>query len=171
MRTLFSILIVSILLGAVACQDSGKPSRQNDQEIRDNDDLEKILKPLVAIYEGEVSNPLVGADPFPVQINVFMVREQTGVNDDGEIMFRPALQGRYRRLDFPPDLSNEKSLLIRYYPETGQIALGTTISASGGGVDSGFLSISGKWSNNQITGEIANHRSVLGTIHVTKVNP
>ncbi len=170
MRFLISLFTISSLLAVSGCQDSGKTTNKNEQEIRDNAKLEAELKPLVGTYVGDVSNPSVGADPFPVQINIFLVKEQSGVNEDGEPKYRPALHGIYRRLDFPSDMTNEKSLVIRYYPETGEIVLGTATEGSGT-ADSRFLSISGKFSNGQITGEIANHRNVLGILKVERTNP
>lgn len=167
MRFLISGLWLFIFAGTTGCQGSDKSITKNDQEIRDIKKLEAELSPLVGVYEGKVSNPGRGAEPFPVMLNLYVIREQSGINEHGEPKYRPVLRGRYRRLDFARDATNEKSLVARFYPETRELILGSVNNV--GGIDSGFLSITGHVQNDEIIGEIANHQGVLGIIQVTKI--
>ncbi len=180
-----SAMVILCFVSAFAllsCDHQDAPKSNRAEEIRDRNKLKEILRPLEGTYHGEVSNASAGSDPFPIEIKIFLTEEPSGVNEDGETIFRPQLRGRYRRLDFPIVLTNEKSLFIRYYAETGEITMSslnttTGIQVPGGGsvsrspLDNFYLSISGQMISDQIVGGIRNHRGLLGQISLKKVAP
>lgn len=159
---LASLALCAILL--VSCGVSGSSTRQDsDQaEIDDRDRLLQALTPLTGIYQGTVTGSPDGSENFPIVLKVYIVDEPSGVNEAGKLRFRPGLRGSYSRQDFPLDSGNEKSLVGRYYEETGVL---TMFSAD----DVKYISLTARISGNQILdGELKNQRGILGHFTLEK---
>ncbi len=155
-----------------SCGSETQESNANKQkEIDDRAALLSTLQPLTGVYEGEVNNGSQGSYPFPVELTVFLVDEPNGVNEDGELKFRPALRARYRRPDYPLDSSSERNLTARYYAESltftfvSLTAMGTASPAS----DPNYLSLSGRMEGISMAGELRNQRGVLGRFTLKRV--
>lgn len=147
------------------------PSHSNKQrEIEDREALATLYQSVSGTYLGRVENRPDGSDPFEIEVKIFVVEEQNGVNEEGEAKFRPALRARYRRLDIVSDGSFERTLIVRYYRETGELAAATNpnMAMMGGLQDSNFLSMSGKLMESETTVEVRDHRGVLGTARLAK---
>lgn len=169
-QSYFGFFLTAIMFAA--CGAGTQESNANKQkEIDDRAALLSTLQPLTGVYEGEVSNDSRGSYPFPVELTVFLVDEPNGVNEDGELKFRPALRARYRRPDYPLDSSSERNLTARYYAESRTFtfvsltAMGMASPAS----DPNYLSLSGRIEGFSIVGELRNQRGVLGHFTLKRV--
>lgn len=156
------LVAVVVVLTHVACQVPSDKS-STEAEVEDRQKLLKIMRTVVGVYRGTVENAEIGADPFPIEVKLFIVEEPAGQNSDGETKFRPTLKGRYRRLDFPPDSGTEKNLLARYYSETRELSMVTPA-----GVEPA-ISITGTLNGSVIEGQLFNSRGPLGTFTLNKV--
>lgn len=141
------------------------------EELQDRRDLYETYSPLTGLYEGKLENSSSGADPYLIELQVYLVEEQNGVNEDGEVRFRPTLKARYKRLDFFSDGIGERTLVLRFYKETGELTgvSSTTGNASGGLPESNYLSFNGRFSKDRIEGEFKDHRGIVGKVVLNRV--
>lgn len=170
MTRLFPLLFCGVLLSLASCAPPLSNNGNKQKEIEDRQALVDLYQPLVGTYQGVVANRPDRSDGFQIEMKIFLVDEQNGVNEDGEVRFRPVLRARYRRLDFPQDGIGERTLILRYYRETGEIAGATspTSAPAGNVADSNYLSMSGKVIDGEALVEIRDHRGVVGTVRLVR---
>lgn len=151
---------------------TGTENSTKEEELADRLELSSSLEPLVGIYNGILNQRPDGSDPFPIELSLFIVEEENGVNHEGEPQFRPSLRARYRRTDLLTDGIGERTLKVRFYKEENKIA-GTTTSTptpGSGNPDARFLSFTGSVTENGFDLEFRDHRGILGYAKIDR-NP
>lgn len=153
--------IIPFLL--IACGGSSENLTKR-KELEDRVSLQENLEPLVGTYSGFIDNRPDGSDAFPIELNIFLVEEESGVNEEGELQFRPSLRARYKRLDLLSEGLGERTLRLRFYREQSEIT-GTTASSStqsAGISDAQYMSFSGSLTSDELDLEFRDHRGIMG---------
>lgn len=174
MKSVFSRFLISgfVAVNLVSCAPPLSNSPNKQRELEDRQELISAYSEIAGTYRGLVENRPDGSDPFEIEVKLFLVEEQNGLNEDGEAKFRPALRARYRRLDFPMDGIGERTLIVRYYRETGELAASTSAGAAAGSVmDSGYLSVTGTLliAESSVKVELRDHRGFMGVAVLKKL--
>lgn len=130
----------------------------------------KTYAEVTGTYRGEIV-PDTGSTPWNVELVIFVVEEQAGMNPNGEPRFLPALRARYRRPDFSHEVG-ERLLTVRYYLESGVRKLSMNASPVPGVPTNvpgaGTFSITGEIVNDMITADAADHRGPMGELRAKR---
>ncbi|OFZ20461.1 MAG: hypothetical protein A2X94_10620 [Bdellovibrionales bacterium GWB1_55_8] len=169
-----SLFLLVVMSGAISCAPPLSGSANKQRELEDRKELLEVYREFAGTYAGVIEEMPDRSDPFGIEMKVFIAEEHNGLNEDGEARFRPALRARYRRTDFPKDGIGERTLIVRYYRETGELAASTspTSPSAGSVLDSSFLSITGTLdaAEKVMKVELRDHRGFLGVATLVKVN-
>lgn len=164
-----SVAPTLIIFSLWAC-GTGVDNPNKQVELEDRAVLQNYLEEISGTYAGLIENRADGSDAFPIELSLFVVEEEEGINEEGEVRFRPSLRARYRRTDLFSEGLGERNLKVRYYREKLELAGATSSSpASGGDLDAKFLSFTGL-----VTGDGAldlvfhDHRGILGYALLTR---
>ncbi len=153
---LFKKLWPLLFLLLLSCGFEEEKPGSNTEEMKDREYLRSSYSNIIGKYLGYVQREGVN---IPVEINVYIVEIQEGVDENGSIKFRPTLRGQYRRTDIVDEYDNEV-LDIRYYPETGDIIM-SSINIK---TQSRFLSFEGSLTNGTIAVDAIKNGGHFGTL-------
>jgi len=162
-KFLTGLVLISVLLlfscGIGNNEEQGTPS----QEIKDRAYLIETYSPVQGTYSGTV-DVMNSRIVFPVEISLFIVELENGVNENGEPHFLPVLKGRYRRLDRISE-DSDQVLSVRFVRETGEII--ASVSENGSGL---YISINGYLRDGKINAKVTESRGVIGVLKADKIS-
>jgi hypothetical protein len=164
---------VAVLLFSLIGCGADPENLTKKEELDDRASLHENLQPVLGTYEGMIEERPDGSDPFPIELTVFLIEEEDGINQEGEIRFRPSLRARYRRRDLLNEGLGERTLRVRFYRERSEIAGTTSTSTQVAGMlpNSQLLSFTGLAKTDQLDLEFQDHRGVLGYALLKRINP
>ncbi|HLE10367.1 MAG: hypothetical protein A2504_04280 [Bdellovibrionales bacterium RIFOXYD12_FULL_39_22] len=147
MKSLFGLLkivtlSVFIMATFFSCGVKEEEPGSNTEELKDREYLLANYSDIVGKYVGHIEQD---ASAIPVELNIYIVEVQEGIDENGSIKFRPTLRGQYRRTDIVDEYDSEV-LDIRYYPENGNIIM-SSINIK---TQTKFLSFEGTLSKGQM---------------------
>lgn len=182
-----AMTLAGLVLALTACSGgvgSGEDVRAQQQ--KDAKALEDLYSSVQGKWEGVVSNPSIGLQPFKAELKLYVNYVQDGTNPDGSPKLRPALRGRFQPVDFIAE--TDTTTLVGDYDRngriilTGQTAVSTGVSggsssgsassgaASGGSVDVQVFSIRGSSSGGRLNLELTRQGGVWGYFEATRVS-
>lgn len=163
-----STFVFSLLtLGLAAC-GPGSENSTNSKEFETRQALLETYSPLVGVYRGTVQPD--ADEAFPVELKLSIVDERAGVNENGEVIYRPALIGTYVRKDIDPDLvpNLRRPLSVRYYKETNELAMQNSDTPTG--VNSGVhvVHVTARLVGRRILGRLSNGYGPVGALDLVR---
>jgi hypothetical protein len=163
------LLLLALFLAACG------PSKENSTNSKEFETRQALLdqySPLVGVYRGEVVPASARDDAYPVELKLSIVDEKGGVNENGEVIYRPALIGTYQRKDIDPDSVPliRRPLNIRFYKETNELSMQNSDAITGQNPQVYVVYISARYSGNRIVGQISNGYGLIGNIDVSRLN-
>lgn len=173
----------ALLLGMLTACSGGTNSGEDmrAQQAKDAKALEDLFSGVQGRWEGVVSNPSIGLEPFRAEMILYTYYVQDGANPDGSIRLRPALRGKFRPLDFVTE--TDLMTLTGYYDRSGSLimtgqAMSPTGAATGSGAGSSgaaaadtlILSIRGTAAGGHVNLEVTRQGGVWGYFDASRVS-
>ncbi len=178
MGTLAAFAVVISAFGSIGCSGGGQSASDalRTQQAKDSKVLEDLYAGVQGHWEGVVSNPGIGLQPFRAEFNLYTYYVSDGTNPDGSPRVRPALRGRFRPMDFVSetdlitltgDFDRNGRLIM-----TGQISsMGSTGGSSGGtSMDVKILSLRGSVIGGQMNIEVTREGGVWGYLEAARTS-
>jgi len=146
---------------------SNDVGRAPDETIDERRRIREVYEKIKGTYEGLVKRPEPRLEDFPIEVKLFITEEATGVDGGGNVIFKPKLSGYLVRLDIGRDVG-DYSMDVQYFVESKVITMKGKIFRNPTAPANIFISFTGVYDDGSITGELSDHRGVLGRANLSK---
>lgn len=179
-KIFFAFISLFAMTAGTGCSGGvGQGEDARAQQAKDSKALEDLYGGVQGRWEGVVSNPTIGLEPFKAEFSLYTYYVQDGANPDGSVRVRPALRGKFRPIDFVTE--TDVMTLTGDYDRNGQLRMTAEMNraatsaagsagAAGSSADSLILSLRGLAAGNQMTLEVTRQGGVWGTFQGARVS-